>query len=131
MWLRAGGEAQVEQEDIYTCPICTDLSEARTVTSCGHFFCSDCLTRALAVTPNCPLCRRPLTRADLNDAFTPEEAEAAAVRPSLVVGEFSTKARVFQMREIPHFRLEACIRLCSLSSDMRYAKIWLSIRLIA
>ena len=81
----------MEQEDIYTCPICTDLAEKRTVTTCSHFFCSDCLHRALAVNSVCPLCRRHLTKDDLFDAYTPEEAADAEGHAPQIVGEFSTK----------------------------------------
>lgn len=88
----AAGADDVEQDDIYTCPICTDLGEQRTVTACGHFFCSECLQQALSVSSTCPLCRRPLTGADLFDAFTPDEAADAAERSPHASGEFSTKA---------------------------------------
>lgn len=81
----------MEQEDIYTCPICTETAERRTVTSCGHFFCSDCLAQALAVKSMCPLCRRHLTRKDCFDACTSEEAAAAATAGTL--DSFSTKVR--------------------------------------
>lgn len=42
------------------CPICfaEDAVDPQT-TACGHVFCGDCLERALAVRPVCPLCRRP------------------------------------------------------------------------
>ena len=30
-------------DDIGSCPICLDVCEQRTVTSCGHHFCSDCI----------------------------------------------------------------------------------------
>ena len=82
----------MQQEDIYTCPICTDLAEERTVTTCGHFFCSDCLRRYLAIKALCPLCRRRLTPADLFEAFTADEAAAAeTMQNEHVAGDFSTK----------------------------------------
>lgn len=32
-----------EQDDGADCPICFDVCERRTLTSCGHHFCSDCI----------------------------------------------------------------------------------------
>lgn len=106
----AGPEQEgVEQEDIYTCPICTEPADRRTVTSCGHFFCSDCLSQALKLKNLCPLCRKPLQSSDVFDAYTPEEAAAAALSGNLA--EFSTKVwtltEIFQARPEHKSRLAA------------------------
>ncbi len=37
------GPGEAEGEDIGSCPICLDVCERRTMTSCGHHFCSDCI----------------------------------------------------------------------------------------
>lgn len=42
------------------CPICMKLFYQATSTSCGHTFCLLCLTDALNVKDECPLCRAPL-----------------------------------------------------------------------
>jgi hypothetical protein len=39
----AGVLAEQGQDDIGSCPICLDVCERRTVTACGHHFCSDCI----------------------------------------------------------------------------------------
>jgi E3 ubiquitin-protein ligase SHPRH len=36
----AGG---VQQEDLNSCPICLDELTSRTITSCGHHYCSTCI----------------------------------------------------------------------------------------
>ncbi|KRF97746.1 uncharacterized protein Dwil_GK26965 [Drosophila willistoni] len=43
----------------YKCPICLDSVEWRRplATNCGHVFCSECLSIALALTHTCPVCK--------------------------------------------------------------------------
>jgi len=40
-----------------TCPLCLDSAETLTTTLCGHVFCRECITAALNVKPECPVCR--------------------------------------------------------------------------
>ena len=43
------------------CPLCLEDANARAVTCCGHWFCSRCISRALASgSRHCPVCREPL-----------------------------------------------------------------------
>lgn len=92
----AGEAGEAQQNDIDTCPICTETAEQRAVTSCGHFFCSDCLTQSLKLRSECPLCRRHLERKDVYDACTPTEAAAAAAKASGDLGTFSTKVSILR-----------------------------------
>jgi len=43
--------------DQLSCAICMEILNRPSCLRCGHFFCSDCLTRALLKCPRCPLCR--------------------------------------------------------------------------
>ena len=50
------------------CAICqTVLVDPVTTTSCKHTFCRDCITRAIAVNPQCPIDRCALTVQSLRD----------------------------------------------------------------
>lgn len=73
--------SDVEQTNPTSCPICfDDLADVRqTITRCNHRFCSACIHEALiaqGAQATCPLCRTPLTEADLFDAVSEEEAAA-------------------------------------------------------
>ena len=77
--LRGGGGADEEDEDeerrkqeeeaeaagVPTCTLCLGPRREAAATGCGHVFCWECLVRALATTPECPLCRAPQTPEDV------------------------------------------------------------------
>ncbi|EFJ47333.1 hypothetical protein VOLCADRAFT_92108 [Volvox carteri f. nagariensis] len=68
--------------------------ECRTITKCGHTFCTDCIHDIVQDTgaAPCPICRRQLTRDDLFDSVPEEEAEEDdATDPGLGNGEFGAK----------------------------------------
>ncbi|KAK9831775.1 hypothetical protein WJX74_008901 [Apatococcus lobatus] len=78
----AAEAAGVHGDDLQSCPICLDTLDRRTLTSCGHSFCTDCI-RELVNGVNdearlCPLCRTHLSPADLFDVVPDEEAAQQA-----------------------------------------------------
>ena len=42
----------------FDCPLCLKLLVEPISLTCGHTFCRGCLTRALSLHPNCPMCRQ-------------------------------------------------------------------------
>ena len=50
------------------CPVCLSLFATPTGLPCGHFFCTSCLEKTLAVKPRCPLCKSSFTRRDIRGA---------------------------------------------------------------
>lgn len=48
------------------CPICFELYTNPMATKCGHVFCSSCITQAVKITKNCPICKR---RCDVKQLF--------------------------------------------------------------
>ena len=49
----------VDWKALFECPLCLQTLSSPISTACGHTFCSTCLSRALASSPQCPLCRAP------------------------------------------------------------------------
>ena len=48
----------VAQDDLSYCPICLDEIFCRTITACGHHYCSTCIREVLAEGRRpCPICR--------------------------------------------------------------------------
>lgn len=45
---------------------------------CGHWFCKECITDALAMNKHCPLCRAPAQPAQLKEAEYPQPEGAEA-----------------------------------------------------
>ena len=79
------------QEDLNSCPVCFDElgAAARTITACGHHFCSTCIREVLAHGNKlCPICRRPVKEGDLLDACSEAEAAADAAGDA---GDFGAK----------------------------------------
>eukprot|EP00887_Chlorella_sp_A99_P005493 scaffold1.g5493.t1 len=69
----------LQQDDMATCPICLDEIFSRTITSCGHHYCSTCIRECLSNGRRpCPICRTEIAEADLFDAVSEEEARAQA-----------------------------------------------------
>eukprot|EP00198_Chlamydomonas_reinhardtii_P009028 XP_001698365.1 predicted protein [Chlamydomonas reinhardtii] len=71
-----GASAAEAREEAPPCPICLDVPDRRTITTCGHTFCTDCIhdiVQGKGSAP-CPICRAPLQRADLMDSVPEEEA---------------------------------------------------------
>lgn len=45
------------------CSICLDIINSdKMITSCSHCFHTDCLSKALNITPKCPYCRSTITK---------------------------------------------------------------------
>ncbi|KAH8318362.1 hypothetical protein KR059_003799, partial [Drosophila kikkawai] len=52
-------ELEVSQNCAFTeCRLCFDRTEVPVATLCGHIYCMSCLTRALEVCGNCPVCHQ-------------------------------------------------------------------------
>ena len=56
---------QEEVEDELSCTICLDIMYRPVTTECGHTFCKQCLSDALAVKKQCTICREPVTTDNL------------------------------------------------------------------
>jgi SNF2 family DNA or RNA helicase len=55
----------LKQTEAFVCPICLDDDvESKSITTCGHSFCTVCLETALQTKANCPSCRVPLSAND-------------------------------------------------------------------
>ena len=53
-------QQRLQNHDGEMCPVCLDKPEHACITGCcKHIFCVRCLQQALALTPQCPYCRRP------------------------------------------------------------------------
>ena len=53
-----------DEEDV--CPICMNEYDQPTMTTCNHWFCSDCIATALIRTgAKCPMCRQPQQQSQL------------------------------------------------------------------
>lgn len=51
-------QVQIEcQED---CPICLEILHNPVITTCGHFFGQDCITKVIETQSKCPMCRQEL-----------------------------------------------------------------------
>jgi SNF2 family DNA or RNA helicase len=49
----------IQEED--TCCICMDNISQIVITSCGHFYCKECIFNSMKYKKECPTCRAPLT----------------------------------------------------------------------
>ncbi|XP_022233022.2 LON peptidase N-terminal domain and RING finger protein 2-like isoform X2 [Drosophila obscura] len=49
-------QASTESSSSYECPLCLEPVQAPVATSCGHVFCSHCISTALRISQRCPLC---------------------------------------------------------------------------
>lgn len=49
------------------CPICLDKLDSKniSITSCGHFFCKECIRENLRISNKCPMCRRKINKNSL------------------------------------------------------------------
>jgi Lon protease-like protein len=54
--LQSTATAGIDKSDL-ECPLCMRLFHDPIAINCGHTFCKNCLRRALALSPACPLCR--------------------------------------------------------------------------
>jgi SWI/SNF-related matrix-associated actin-dependent regulator of chromatin subfamily A3 len=79
------------------CSVCLDDLKSPVITPCAHVFCRACIETVLATVkpPNCPLCRRELTKAQLQEAGHQEGEEVEdttlADMADIVVNESSSK----------------------------------------
>jgi hypothetical protein len=48
-----------DYQDCVSCPVCLspEIREAHICNGCGNVFCKLCLSKALSVVSNCPVCR--------------------------------------------------------------------------
>uniref|UniRef100_U5ENW4 Putative ring finger n=1 Tax=Corethrella appendiculata TaxID=1370023 RepID=U5ENW4_9DIPT len=53
------------------CPICLEsvFDKKPTSTTCGHVFCYSCITRAIQLTKQCPMCKKKLKNNNIHDLF--------------------------------------------------------------
>ena len=87
-------------EDDDMCPVCMNMFEQPMLTTCNHWFCSDCIGTALNFCPKCPMCRNPQTLGNLRAGVlfgqTPPETNAMDIDPT--PRECSSKlVHLFQM----------------------------------
>ncbi|XP_953172.1 uncharacterized protein TA08820 [Theileria annulata] len=84
----------------FECPICFNILYKPVTTSCGHNFCKFCIDQAIDSSPNCPLCRVPLTTQYspnilltqlINERFQDEIKERMNSRISFTEGFFNIK----------------------------------------
>ena len=53
----------IQKNDVQQCAICMGESRATAVTSCGHWYCPTCITKAFKTGfKQCPMCREPLPK---------------------------------------------------------------------
>jgi superfamily II DNA or RNA helicase len=72
------------EEDM--CPICMNDYDQPTMTTCNHWFCSDCIATALIRTgAKCPMCRRPQQESQLRLGVL-DGAEETDVTPATTSG---------------------------------------------
>ncbi|KAG6842156.1 hypothetical protein C0991_001649 [Blastosporella zonata] len=67
-------------EDFEECPICFGVLNEAKITSCGHMYCTPCITEVISRDPKCPMDRRPLSMGDLYDPPPPTDLTQAVVR---------------------------------------------------
>nr|GMC90276.1 putative SWI/SNF-related matrix-associated actin-dependent regulator of chromatin subfamily A member 3-like 1 [Ipomoea batatas] len=62
----------LQDDDGIDCPVCISPPKNTVITSCGHIFCKICILKTMQRMKSCcPMCRHPLTEADL--FFAPSE----------------------------------------------------------
>jgi len=47
--------------DDATCPVCLDVPDDPCITTCNHWFCSECISLSISRNPRCPLCRTTIS----------------------------------------------------------------------
>ncbi|GBG30904.1 DNA repair protein RAD5B [Hondaea fermentalgiana] len=70
--------ADLEQSKGGDCPICLDDPKDAVITTCGHVMCKPCLESVLTykgAEMACPVCRRKLSRLDINPLRLPSEVK--------------------------------------------------------
>jgi len=65
----APNRASAPRKSSVPCPLCLDVAMNLTATPCGHVGCQTCLTQSVKIKPECPVCRNPLTIAQLHPLF--------------------------------------------------------------
>ncbi|EPY50316.1 ATP-dependent DNA helicase, variant [Schizosaccharomyces cryophilus OY26] len=65
------------------CIICRDIIKKGFITTCGHFYCKDCLVAWLKHHPSCPMCKSKLTK---NSAYYIGEGFDIRLRQEFVLG---------------------------------------------
>merc|ERR1712216_833794 len=63
-----------------SCPICHEIMCLPYAGPCQHAACLKCLTRAIDLRRECPLCRRPTTCSELKAVPVDDGSEAASAR---------------------------------------------------
>ncbi|EPX73194.1 ATP-dependent DNA helicase [Schizosaccharomyces octosporus yFS286] len=75
------------------CVICRDVIKKGFITTCGHFYCRDCLVAWMKHHPSCPMCKAKLTK---NSAFYIGESFDIRTRQEFVLG-FPTSEKDMEM----------------------------------
>jgi len=53
----------------YSCPLCLELDRELSCIACGHVFCVSCITHALDIKSECPVCRRHARQRDIRRIY--------------------------------------------------------------
>jgi hypothetical protein len=53
--------------DAANCPVCYSRIKEAFITSCGHSFCYKCITHHIEASQNCPVCRKHIDRAQVEN----------------------------------------------------------------
>ncbi|WBW73255.1 DNA-dependent ATPase/ ubiquitin-protein ligase E3 Irc20 [Schizosaccharomyces osmophilus] len=89
---RAGSKQQ--------CIICRDVIKKGFITTCGHFYCRDCLVAWMKHHPSCPMCKSKLTK---NSTFYIGESFDIRARQEFVLG-FPTTEKDLEMMDEETFK---------------------------
>jgi len=60
------GQVKKEKEH---CSICLDTLKSPLKLSCNHSFCKECIQTWICNTPNCPYCRKPVDKIEIQFAY--------------------------------------------------------------
>lgn len=59
------------KDPIFSCAVCIGPLNEETSTKCGHIFCKECISKAIAAQSKCPTCRRKLKAKDTFRIYLP------------------------------------------------------------
>lgn len=84
---------KISQSTSEPCVICFDDIVALTITSCGHFFCKQCVQNAVSSQKKCPVCRNPLTMNQLTEVLDEGQEEELEATNSMkeMIDKYGTK----------------------------------------
>ena len=83
------------------CPICMNAYDQPTMTTCNHWFCSDCIATALVRTgAKCPMCRRPQQQSQLRLGVLP--GQLPGVEDPLADGDVRCDSKTTKLIDMLH-----------------------------